>query len=212
MKTTIRTILAAAAFAALLAGCAHSPGTDRSAEEIARSRVEATRLASQAREAQQAGKLDRAIELYNQSLTTYDQIPGVRTNLGAALFARGDILNAADTLKDETDLFPEASQQALTNLGIIYLDRGWASEAYDYFERALALAPNEPVALRGAIEASFRSSRTPEQTLDLIRRGLMVERDPRLLEDYRWKQSRLRTMIDERPKYESSNTKPEASR
>ncbi|MEK6701459.1 MAG: tetratricopeptide repeat protein [Planctomycetota bacterium] len=192
---------------ALVAGCASSP-VDTSAA-LSQRRDDAIKLAVRGKAAYDAGKLESSIELYSKSIETYGEIPGVRTNLGVALLDHKDLMQAADTLKAEVQLFPAASEQALTNLGVIYADKGWAKEALEYFRRALELAPRDPVALRGAIETMMNTNAPEQDTLELVKRAVLVERDPKLLIHYRWIQIGLETTIKDRPKYGNAS-KPNA--
>lgn len=194
--------LAAAGLLALLAcSCASAPADPTIALDQKRS--EAVSLAARARKAQEAGKRREAVELYLQSLDVYDQVPGVRTNLGMAVIQSGDIMKGSDLLKEEVQLFPANAHAALTNLGLIYNDARQFTVARDYFFRALELYPNDPLALRGAVESCMATDYDEERTLALILRGLMVERDPKVLEDYKWRQIRLEARIKERPKYKA---------
>lgn len=183
----------------LLAGCASTPVDGTAA--LNQKREDAIRLAVRGKAAYDTGKLQSAIELYSKSIETYGDIPGVRTNLGVALLDNRDLMQAADTLKAEVQLFPDASAQALTNLGVIYADKGWAKDALEYFRRALELAPRDPVALRGSIDAMMNTNAPEQDTLDLVKRALLVERDAKLQTHYRWLQISLETTIRDRPKY-----------
>lgn len=192
--------LAAAALLALLTcACASAPADPNIA--LDEKRAEALSLAAQGRRAQDAGNRRGAIELYLKSLDVYDQLPGVRTNLGMAVIQDGDILKGSDFLKEEVQLFPANAHAALTNLGRIYADARQFTVAREYYFRALELYPNEPVALRGAIDCCIATDFDEERTLGLIVRGLMVERDPAVVENYKWSQIRLEARIKDRPKY-----------
>lgn len=199
---TSRRVRALLAGVALLvaAGCNSTPRYD-DGQALDERRQEAIRLAARAREAQTAGDRKRAIELYYQSIDAFPEIPGVRTNLGVALLEDGNILDGSDRLKEEVQLNPATAQGALINLGIIYRNAGQPAPARDYFLRALELTPNDPLALRGAIETSALTNYDEEKCLELVRRGLMVERDPKVIDDYKWRQYRLQAAIKARPKY-----------
>lgn len=202
MKRTSR-LLAGLVLAASVLGCNSTPRGDDGAALDER-RQEAVRLAARGREAQTAGNYKQAIELYYRSIDAFPEIPGVRTNLGVALLEEGNVLDASDRLKEEVQLNPTNAQGALVNLGIIYRNAGQPMPARDYFLRALELTPNDPLALRGAIETSSLTNYDEEKCLDLIRRGLMVERDPKVIEDYKFRQFRLEAAIKNRPKYRQS--------
>jgi tetratricopeptide (TPR) repeat protein len=193
-------LLAGLVLVAAAVGCNSAPRSDDGAALDER-RAEAVRLASRGREAQAAGDRKQAIEYYYRSIEAFPELPGVRTNLGVALLDEGDILDASDRLKEEVQLNPANAQGALVNLGIIYRNAGQPMPARDYFLRALELTPNDPLALRGAIETSSLTNYDEEKCLELVRRGMMVERDPKVIDDYKWRQFRLEAAIKNRPKY-----------
>lgn len=193
--------LSATTALAWLGACASHTQVSDGTQDIARKRAEAARLAARGHEAQVAGRIDEAIALYSESLDTFGELPGVRTNLGVALLTKKDLLAASDILKDEVQRFPAAAQQALTNLGVIHLEQGWAEQARDFFTRAVELAPNEPTALRGAIVSGMLTGADEKLSLEYIRRAQLTERDPKVLEDYRWRQVRLQDVILNKPKY-----------
>lgn len=200
--TTLRVsrLLAGLVLVAASVGCNSGSRVDDGAALDER-RAEAVRLAARGREAQAAGDRKQAIEYYYRSIEAFPEIPGVRTNLGVALLDEGNILDASDRLKEEVQLNPATAQGALINLGIIYRNAGQPTPARDYFLRALELTPNDPLALRGAIETTALTNHDEEKCLELVRRGMMVERDPKVIEDYKWRQFRLEAAIKNRPKY-----------
>ncbi len=198
-RSSILALLALPLAILLAGGCASSSADSSTA--LSQKRDEAIRLAVRGKAAYDKGELANSIEHYKKSIETFGEIPGVRTNLGVALLDHNELLQAADTLKAEVQLFPGESEQALTNLGVIYADKGWAKEALEYFNRALEQAPRDPVALRGAIEAMINTNADENETLKLVKRAQLVERNPKIQEHYKWLQIGLETTIKDRPRY-----------
>ncbi|QOI99625.1 MAG: tetratricopeptide repeat protein [Phycisphaeraceae bacterium] len=184
-------IAAAGAALGMLGSCGHRSQT-AGYDDASERKAEASRLASRGREAHSAGRLSEAADLYTRAIELAPEIPGIRTNLGVARMTMGDYMVAADLFKAELVLFPNACQQALTNLGILYADRGRNEAAHDYFVRAAAMAPYDPVSLRGVITTGLLFESPDYAAIDeYLDRAMLVEKDPKILEDYRWKLIRV---------------------
>lgn len=179
-----------------LGGCASSGPIAGAVDpqEQHRRRSEAAQMAIDALQAQRKGRLDEAIQLYAQALNLSPDLPGVRTNLGVALMEKQNYLEAAEVFKAEAAISP-LDPRPLVNLGVAYLNRGWAQEAIQYFDRALAREPNNLQALRGRLEAARRLGVEDEETLSLVHRALLIEEDPRWLEELRWRKVRLESVV-----------------
>lgn len=190
-------VLAGAACATSLAlmACASGSGGEAPTDYEAR-RAEAVRLAQAGVEAQAQAKHKEAIGLYTQSLSMMPDLPGVRTNLAVSLMKQGDAGQAVQLLQAETELSP-SDPRPLINLGWIYLERQWADQATTYFARALDLSPNDLTALRGYCECAARRDLTDETTLEIVRRAIMVERDPQRLEQMQWLRLRVEAKTNE---------------
>lgn len=179
--------------------------TPGSPEETARRRDDAAKLAEQGTRAQEAGNLDEAITLYGQSINTYGELPGVRTNLAVALMSKGDYLRAASVLKDEIEISPR-DPRPLINLGLLYRDRGWLENAYDYLDRALVVDQANITALRAFSDVSRRLRREDERAIEHVKMALLVETDPKWLDEFRWQKIRIEKAL----KDAKTDAKPES--
>lgn len=162
--------------AATLSGCITSP---KSPDEAAAAQMQvATKYASEGLEKQRAGKIDDAIELYRKSLAANDKISGVWTNLGLAMRDKQNFVDAAKAFQRAADLSPQ-DPRPLAYLGVLYLERNWNREALDNFEAALIRDSMNQDALRGAVQASQRLGKRDERTLEIVKKLLLVENDPK---------------------------------
>ncbi|MBY0113489.1 MAG: tetratricopeptide repeat protein [Phycisphaerales bacterium] len=159
----------------------------------------ATRLAAQGLQAQRAGRLDAAIELYQKAINAHPELSGIWTNLGVALMAKNDFTTAAEAFKKAADLSPTDSRP-LVNLGVAYLDRGWADESLTWFGRALERDPNNIDALRGAIVAAQRSGNEDDKTLNRIKALQLIETDPKWNQELGFRRARIEANLKERGK------------
>lgn len=84
-----------------------------------------------------AGRVDRAIALFEESLRFNPNLAETHANMGTALLLRGDLEGAANHLRKALELQP-TYVQARYNLGMVAHRRGAASEAVEHFEAVLA--------------------------------------------------------------------------
>jgi len=159
----------------LLPGCNTSP---KASTEAAAEMQVATKYAAEGLEKQRAGKIDEAIELYRKSLAANDKISGVWTNLGLAMRDKQNFVDAAKAFQRAADLSPQ-DPRPLAYLGVLYLERNWNREALDNFENALTRDSMNQDALRGAVQASQRLGKRDERTLEIVKKLLLVENDPK---------------------------------
>lgn len=205
MKSVSAAVLLAAA---TITGCTSQPKPQTA--EVALPQYDtqtATRLAAEALQAQRAGRLDDAIELYQKAINAHPELSGIWTNLGVALMAKNDFTTAAEAFKRAADLSPTDSRP-LINLGVAYLDRGWADESLNWFGRALERDPNNIDALRGAIVAAQRSGREDEKTLERIKTLQLIETDPKWNQELGFRRARLEANLRDRGKSGVSITPP----
>jgi Tfp pilus assembly protein PilF len=153
-----RMMIAAGALSVITAllpgGCASKrAGGPEAAQQVDVRRSAAMALAMQAQQAEKAGELDRAIDLYRQALDGVADPPAQWwNNLGALLLEKGQsrYMDAAAAFKaaaaiDLTDPRPRV------NLGLVYHKAGYGVKAMEYFEEALRLDQYNLDALRGAL-------------------------------------------------------------
>ena len=171
MKSVSAAVLLAAA---TITGCTSQPKPQTADVALPQYDTQtATRLAAEALQAQRAGRLDDAIELYQKAINAHPELSGIWTNLGVA-----------------------------------YLDRGWADESLNWFGRALERDPNNIDALRGAIVAAQRSGREDEKTLERIKTLQLIETDPKWNQELGFRRARLEANLRDRGKSGVSITPP----
>lgn len=192
---------AAVVLASGLSGCASAAKKPATAEVTLPQydTQTATRLAAEGLQAQRAGRLDDAIELYQKAINAHPELSGIWTNLGVALMAKNDFVTASEAFKKAADLSPTDSRP-LVNLGVAYLDRGWADESLTWFGRALERDPNNIDALRGAIVAAQRSGREDEKTLERIKALQLIETDAKWNQELGFRRARIEANLRERGK------------
>lgn len=192
--------------APVLSGCASA--AKKPAAEVTLPQYDlqtATRLAAQGLQAQRAGRLDEAIELYQKAINAHPEVSGIWTNLGVALMAKDNFIPAAEAFKKAADLSPTDSRP-LINLGVAYLDRGWADESLTWFGRALERDPNNIDALRGAIVAAQRAGREDEKTLARIKTLQLIETDRKWNQELGFRRARIEANLKDRGKTGASIT------
>ncbi|MCK6476151.1 MAG: hypothetical protein L6Q35_04885 [Phycisphaerales bacterium] len=166
----------AALFAATAGGCkTTAPAAAQAAEQDQRVR-EARDLLVQADQARKAGKKDEAIDLYRRSLGLDGSSAAGWHNLGTLLMEKKDYMGAASALRSAADL-DARDPRPLENLGLTYFRAGYDDEALTNYMESLRRDPNHLPSIRGVAMCSYRLNRANEEILDVVRRGVLIERD-----------------------------------
>ncbi len=175
-----RTIIATALLlAALTTGCAK--GAKRTDNVTPAESVRIAEAHSAAFEASRATDPAKASKKYSDALNRYDDFPAAWNNLGVALMQQGEYLDAETA-------FARAAEQSRTdprplfNRGLLWLNRHYPADARRHFNEALQRDPYYLPALRGSIECDIQLRETTPETLDNIRRALLLEKDTKWLE------------------------------
>jgi tetratricopeptide (TPR) repeat protein len=117
-----------------------------------------------------------AINLYQQAVTTYSDLPAAWNNLGVLLMEEEQYIQAAEA-------FAEAAQRAPTdprpayNLGLTWERAAYVSDALVHYANALEKDPRYLPALRGAVRAEALQGTFSDVTAERIRIALMLEQD-----------------------------------
>ncbi|MFM9957134.1 MAG: hypothetical protein ACKVZJ_03595 [Phycisphaerales bacterium] len=168
----------AACLAAGLGGCA------RGAPRTNVTQADAVRISEAHAVAYEASRIsdpEKSSRRYVDALNRYDDFPAAWNNLGVTLMARGEYLDAETA-------FARAAEQSRTdprplfNRGLLWLQRHYPADARRYFKAALERDAYYLPALRGAVECDIMLRETTPETLDNIRRALLLEKDERWLE------------------------------
>jgi hypothetical protein len=140
--------------------------------------AEARGLAAEAQREQAAGRTDRAIELYKQSLARSRELGFVQNNLGLLLMEKDNYLDAVALFDEAAYVMPE-SAKPLYNIGLAYWNRGWPEKALQFYGKALMRDPSDRDTLRAAVMAGKAKDLVDDEALARVRRALMLETDPR---------------------------------
>lgn len=176
------TLALLAGISVLASGCAkghRDPARVSAADEA---RIAAAHAA--AYEAAHQSDPARAVRGYEEAVGRYDDFPAAWNNLGVSLMKQGKYLEAEQA-------FTRAAEQSRTdprplyNRGLLWMTRSYPADARVHFKGALERDPYYLPALRGAVECDIQLRETTDETLDNIRRALMLERDPKWLERLR---------------------------
>ncbi len=103
-------------------------------------------LNSRAREAEEAGRLEEAVRLLQESLAQRPAQPAAMISLGRVQYYLGRPEAAAGAYRKALELEP-GSLEAMTGLGLSLLAQRQDQEALDLFNRVLLTAPKSPRAL-----------------------------------------------------------------
>lgn len=123
----------------------------------------------------------KAAERYEDAIGRYDNFPAAWNNLGVALMQQERYLEAEQA-------FSRAAEQSrndprpLYNRGLLWMRRHYPADARKHFNAALERDPYHLPSLRGTIECDIVLRDPSDQTLDNIRRALMLETDSKWLE------------------------------
>jgi len=139
--------------------------------------AEAERLATEAQKAQKAGNVAKAMELYNQSLEHSRTIWWVHNNIGLLFLQQGDRMHAVEEFKEAVDLETRDPRPEF-NIGCVYADNAQPDRAMEYFRKSLEKDPHYLPSLRGVAKVGRSLAMADEESLQWIKDGLLIEKDP----------------------------------
>jgi tetratricopeptide (TPR) repeat protein len=154
-------------------------------------------LAMRADALRKRGQYEQAAELYRQSLELKNDIGAVWVNYGVCLMEIGDMLPARDAFIRAGDLIP-SDPTPYENLGTLYLNRGHAEKALEFYSVSLERDPYWLPSLRGAIIATRNLRAGSPVALERIERAILVEKDPKFLFMMQNERTRVQAVIRDR--------------
>jgi tetratricopeptide (TPR) repeat protein len=160
----------------VLAGCSSTPARVQTPTHAPPRSSEADAKIRLADQAAAKGDSDTAVTLYREAIVLDRDRYVAWNNLGVELMNRGDYLDAVAALKVASDLSPR-DPRPVANIGLAYQQMGWANDALEYYEQALHRDETFLDALRGFALAEELLGRGSLQSLEQIKRALMVEKD-----------------------------------
>lgn len=160
----------------LAASCAQHP-RGMQPPQPERDLAKATQLLAQADALRNDGKHPAAIEKYKQALLLRDDLPSAWNNVGVCLMAQNNYFEAQQAFIRAAELSPH-DPRPYENVGLLYQNRFQDELALEYFQKSIDRAPNYLPAIRGAVKSASRLGRSDERLRDVVRRGLLLEKDP----------------------------------
>jgi tetratricopeptide (TPR) repeat protein len=107
------------------------------------------------------GKVQEAIDHYEQALRLKPDFAGAHHNLGSALFQAGKVPEAIGHYEQAVRIKPDYAE-AHNNLGVALMRQGRLQEAISHWEQALHLKPDYADAHSSLGNALFQAGRVPE--------------------------------------------------
>jgi tetratricopeptide (TPR) repeat protein len=101
------------------------------------------------------GRLDQAAAALCQAIRLHPKFPQALTNLGDVLRMQDRLAEAEDVLRKSLSIRP--SLAALNNLGLVLIDAKRPEQAIEFLQKAMELAPGDPLATRSLAIAKRRS-------------------------------------------------------
>lgn len=186
-KHTLSRSLAQAAIAAILMGCFAAPMSGCAKDKdfkLPENKGEDLRLAmdfaSRGETLRKQGKYADAVLQYQKSIEAKNDIGAVWVNYGVCLMELQDFVPAREAFMRAANLLP-SDPTPYENLGTLYLNRGYADKALEYYELSLQSNPNWLPSLRGVIIAARDLRKYSQKGLDYIDTAIMLEKDPKHL-------------------------------
>jgi len=158
------------------------------------------RLYTRYRQSQGDHRAERLVQLITkleEIRSLAPKLPNVRIDLSYLYLESGLHAQAQQALIEEAEISP-ADPRPSHNLGSLYLERGWPDEAARHFRRALERDPNYLPAMRGVVQIADLDRISDPDLLALVRRALMLERDPAWEAYLRRQQLRIEQQLAER--------------
>jgi tetratricopeptide (TPR) repeat protein len=174
----LRIGLGAAVSLAPLSGCSTgSSGSDKVTVITLPNQAEQIAAAQQlALKAQKATDNETAINLYNQAVETYADLPAAWNNMGVLLLGEGRLMEAAEAFGAAASRTPNDPRPSF-NLGLTWDRAGYLETALEHYSAALSLDERYLPALRGAIKAETRLGDSSPILVDRIQTALFLEQD-----------------------------------
>lgn len=176
-------------------GCVFGNKSRPTAAPHVGTQTQAAKIAYEARQATKRGDTDQAIELYRQALTESPGFFAAANNLGVLLMEQGKHYDAVEAFKLAADVAP-TDPRPLENMGLAYLNRGWAEPSLGHFVKALDRNPHSIRALRGAADAGFRLGVVDQDALDRVSRALLLEQDPQWVQFFQRERIRIKGQLE----------------
>ncbi len=131
-----------------------------------------------ARKAEKAKDPNKAIVHYQAAIARFPEFAAAWNNLGVIFLSQDRYFEAAEVFARAADLSP-ADPRPMFNLALTWDRARYYEDALDFYNQSLARDPNYLPAINGAVRAERVLNRASYETLERIRRALLMERDPK---------------------------------
>lgn len=193
----MRYMLAMCAAAVLaLGGCDATPKAIPTGDPEVDNR-QAVAFARLAEEAQRDGRDEDAVRYARQALVLREDLGGAWNNLGVSLMRLQQWIAAVDAFRRAAELLP-GDPRPYENLGYLYRERGFGEDAIRNFNSSLERDPYWLPSIRGAVVSAKALLRSDEDGLERVKRGLLVDDDPKWRKIYEGERTRIKQDLDER--------------
>jgi len=183
-----------------LVGCA-ADLNNPSAMSVADRLDEANRLVALGVSAQESNDLDTALVYYKRSLELNPNAVVPWHNLGLVLMEQGHYLDAAAALKRAAEVNPDPHDaRPFASLGLLYYKAGFAEQSLEYYTMSLERDPNWLPSLRGTALSAAKLNKSDQRLADVMRRGLMIETDPKWRDVFERQRLRVEGQLREKEK------------
>lgn len=136
---------------------------------------------------------ERAADLYRDAVTTYREFPSAWNNLGLVLMKQEKYLQAAEAFSTAAEL-DVSDPRPVYNLALLWDRRGYVREARDLYAKSITRDDSFLPALRGGIRADSLLNEGSTQTLDWLKRALMLEQEERWQKWMRLQKARIESL------------------
>lgn len=198
LKRTIATlcILTCVTPLAILPACASGKKTPAPVDPAVAAK-EATRLFTLGRNAEKMGEWADAETYYRQAIAASNDLAGAWNNLGVVLMQQENYMEATNAFRRAADLLP-SDPTPYENLGLTYQRAGYSEDAMRAYSMSLERDPNWLPSIRGYATSAKLLNRADDADLDVLRRGLMLDMDPKWRELYNFQRLRIERDIEEK--------------
>lgn len=140
---------------------------------------------------------EQAILQYRAALDVYREFPAAWNNLGLLLMKQERLLEAEQAFTTAAEL-SATDPRPVYNRGLVWFTRGYVQEAREFFNQSLERDANYLPALRGSIRSDRLLNEGDHNTLERIRRALLLEQDERWREWMELQRIRVESTLSER--------------
>lgn len=163
--------------AGVIGGCARTGRAPRPTP-AERSTQQAVELAARAEQAMRREQWTESVALNREAVAANPALGGAWTNLGVGLMNLHENLEAAQCFQRAAELLP-TDPKPFESLALLHMNMGWHEHALQLYDMSLERSPYWLPSIRGSVLAAKNLNRSTDDGLDRIKRGLLVEKDPK---------------------------------